>query len=766
MILEWLRSRDPKLMALRRAARAGIVSPGLFAFGVEVLHNSTVAAFTAFGSLALLLFVDFTGPLRERVVQQGALVVAGAIQVCAGTLASRQVWIGAGVMLVVAFIVLFSGVVSSVLAGASTSLLIAFILAVTLPGPADSLTDRLTGWLMAGAVSVVAVGVLWPAPDQDPLRAATAQACRAIARQLRAEVSCRRGGLTPDLREVTAQAVSEATAAVDRLRTSFFAVPYRPTGLSTAGRTLVRLVDQVVWLDAILQRGPFHDQAQKPEESICKVELAAADLLDQGASILRSADVGEKLDAPEYLSPRVQNLRELCAAMEATIIFSLPRPQPETTSDTSQGPSGPAEPGFRAQQMSFGISSIAANIDLITAAARRAWWQRLLGRRPKGIPSPVTAAQKRAASHVQWNSVSLHNSVRGAMGLALAVLVAGLTGVEHSFWVVFGTLAVLRSNALTTGQNAARAIAGTTAGIVVGGITLITVGTDTTALWVLLPVGVFFTGLAPATFSFAAGQAGFTGTLLILFTIVDPEGLGIGLTRIEDVVIGCTVSVLVGALFWPRGAGTTLRKSLAEALSDAAAYLRSAVAFGVTPDRTDACAVASQRSAAAARRLDDTFRGYLAERGTKHFSLNDVTALITAVAVLRLTADAVLALWADDTTPPGPELSVPRGQLLGSASQLVEWYEAAALALVQRDGTVIPAPSLSAADSILSNTAWHHLVVDEPTARTAVRVVWTAEHIEAAEQLRPGIVQIVRAAAGPATGAHSVANPLNGLRSA
>ena len=36
----------------------------------------------------------------------------------------------------------------------------------------------------------------------------------------------------------------------------------------------------------------------------------------------------------------------------------------------------------------------------------------------------------------------------------LAVLVAELSGVQHSFWVVFGTLAVLRSSAVLTGPPA------------------------------------------------------------------------------------------------------------------------------------------------------------------------------------------------------------------------------------------------------------------------------------------------------------------------
>ena len=46
------------------------------------------------------------------------------------------------------------------------------------------------------------------------------------------------------------------------------------------------------------------------------------------------------------------------------------------------------------------------------------------------------------------------NSLRGALGLALAVLLADLTDIAHGFWVVLGAMSVLRTTALTTGATA------------------------------------------------------------------------------------------------------------------------------------------------------------------------------------------------------------------------------------------------------------------------------------------------------------------------
>ena len=64
-------------------------------------------------------------------------------------------------------------------------------------------------------------------------------------------------------------------------------------------------------------------------------------------------------------------------------------------------------------------------------------------------------AWRRFISHLSFRSVWFRNAVRGAAGLALAVAVVEVTDVEHGFWVVLGTLSVLRSNALGTGATAA-----------------------------------------------------------------------------------------------------------------------------------------------------------------------------------------------------------------------------------------------------------------------------------------------------------------------
>jgi len=750
--LGWLRSRDAGLSALRRAGRAAIVMPAMFAVAEKVIGNATLATFAAFGSLAMLLFVAFGGRTRERLAAQVSLILTGGVLVCLGTLAGRTVWLAAIGMAIVGFAVLFAGVVSSVLASASTALLLGFILPVSLPGAVSSLPARLSGWLLAGAASLIAITVLWPAPANDPLRMPLVRACALLARRMRAEVDQARGGGRDQA--AAAAAIADSAAAVQSLRTAFFATPYRPTGLTTAARFLVRLVDELVWLDAIPGWKPAGPPSGAAFSAVCGVKLAAADLLERGGAVL-----GAPRGDPDELQPGLDRLREARDAMERTAMSAIaagpaPAPAAEGTGRSAAEYVSSLEPSFRAQELSFAISAITANIQGAAAAGQRTWWQQLLGRQPGGAGSALASAQERVGAHVERHSVWLHNSVRGAVALGLAVLVADLTGVQHSFWVVLGTLTVLRSNALSTGQNALRGLLGNVAGFVIGGALILAIGTNDTVLWILLPLAVLIAGLAPAVISFAAGQAAFTITLLILYNIIAPAGWKVGLVRIEDVAIGCAVSVGVGALFWPRGAASALGLALSDAYAETARYLNRAVMFGVvrcdrllpaTPPPRDE----SLRAAAAARRLDDAFRGYLAERGPKHLPLSDVAALITGIAVLRLSADAVVDLWQhDEGGAPAGDRTAARNEVLGAETLVFGWYEALGRALAGSGDVPTELPPDGAADGRLIDAVQRDLGgADGQGTAAAVRMIWTADHIDAARRLQARIVAPARIAA-------------------
>ena len=771
--LRWLGQRDRGFAALRRATRAAIVMPAMFALGDKVIGNPQVATFAAFGSFAMLLLVDFGGPMAERLQAQAALAVTGGVFVCVATLASQTAWLAAVAMAVVGFGVIFAGVVSSVLAGATTSLLLAFILPVSLAAPASAVPDRLAGWGMAAGVALVATALLWPAPARDRLRGAAAAACRALAARLRAGVAYLLSGMDEQFALDRDHAVAQADQAVEALRSAFLATPYRPTGLSTPARTTVRLVDELIWLNSIviqpgLHRDGVNRAALRVKEAAAAVLGRAADLLDSrgGSSDELDAALAELAAAHAKMQDGVTAdlpVRSLRPGSDPAAAGPPVEPEPSASDPAARGEPvsefiTSLDPAFRAEELSYAVSLIARTVELTAAAERRSWRERWLGRQPEGVPGTLSAARERITSYLEPHSVWLHNSLRGAAGLGLAVLAARLTGVQHSFWVVLGALSVLRSNALNTGEDAVRAVLGTVAGFIVGAALLIGIGTNTTLLWLLLPLAVFLAGVAPAVISFAGGQAAFTLTLVILFNILQPTGWRVGLVRIEDVAIGVGVSLVVGVLFWPRGAAPALRQALAEAYADGAGYLASTVRSGMsrgdpgTPALPDLAGDAA-RAAAASRRLDDAFRTYLAERGAKRFPLADAAGLVTGVAGLRLEADAVLDLWRGDDGQAGGDVAAARHEILGTAERVTGWYDSLATTMITGGELPRPLAHDTAADGRLVRAVRRDLLGDDGRASaTAVRVIWTGDHLDVVRRLQAAIISPARATAGQPAG--------------
>jgi uncharacterized membrane protein YccC len=141
-------------------------------------------------------------------------------------------------------------------------------------------------------------------------------------------------------------------------------------------------------------------------------------------------------------------------------------------------------------------------------------------------------------THLRPTSVWFRNSLRAALALGLAVLLIRITRVEHSFWVVLGTLSVLRSNALGTGRSALLAILGTALGFVVAAVLTLAIGTSAVALWVTLPIVAFLAAYVPTAVSFLVGQAAFRLFVVVLFNLLQPQGWRLGLVRVEDIALG------------------------------------------------------------------------------------------------------------------------------------------------------------------------------------------------------------------------------------
>jgi hypothetical protein len=208
----------------------------------------------------------------------------------------------------------------------------------------------------------------------------------------------------------------------------------------------------------------------------------------------------------------------------------------------------------------------------------------------------------------------------------------------------------------------------------------------------------------------------------------------------------------VGLLFWPRGAAAAMRQALAEAYVDSADYLTRAVEYGLARcDLGDVPAIVptaeAARAAGAARRLDDAFRNFLAERGSKPLPLAEVTSLVTGVAGVRLAADAVLELWQRDDGESVGDRAAARAELLRSADAVQGWYVDLAASLLDHRPVREPLPHDKVADGRLVDAVRHDLAGDDGKATaTAVRVIWTGDHLDAVRRLQQNLFGPARAA--------------------
>ncbi|MFL0358484.1 FUSC family protein [Curtobacterium flaccumfaciens] len=249
-------------------------------------------------------------------------------------------------------------------------------------------------------------------------------------------------------------------------------------------------------------------------------------------------------------------------------------------------------------------------------------------------------------SHWSWRSAWLRNSTRTSLTLAASIAVANLIGAEHAFWVAFGTLAVLRSNAASTALSAGQAILGTIIGVAVTELLLTVIPSAPWLAWVVLPVTLAVMAFSPEVVPFVLSQAAFSVAILDLFVLAAPQQPTIGLVRFEDVLIGVGVSACLGWLLWPRGVLTAFSSSVGAACIAAADYVAAAVRSTAALTSPRDTLLRRRAAVAAGRRLDDSFRELLLERGSVDLTPAELIRLIVVPTAARETADAILDLGA------------------------------------------------------------------------------------------------------------------------
>ncbi|MGZ4299190.1 MAG: FUSC family protein, partial [Solirubrobacteraceae bacterium] len=110
------------------------------------------------------------------------------------------------------------------------------------------------------------------------------------------------------------------------------------------------------------------------------------------------------------------------------------------------------------------------------------------------------------------------------------------------------------------------------------------------------------------------------------------------------------------------------------------------------------------------------------------------------VVGLRLAGDAVLQLWDGDAAD-GGDRAAARRELMSGSDMVRGWYARFAESLAGQGAVPEPLVDDAVADGRLVDAVGHDLRdPDGHATATAVRVIWTGDHLDAARRLQAMLV--------------------------
>ena len=596
---------------LRVAARAAVVQPLVLAFGLLVLHNTQMTLFMVFAVFGLLVFAHFRGRGRDRLVAHVVATLVGATLVAVGSLVSPNPLTAAVVALLVVFVVEFAGVFGGNVVGAQFTLLLAFVLSASVPAPVSAIPQQVLGWLVGGCIATASALLLWPHYDRDVVRGKASGSLRSVAALI---ATARVNPAASDQHENAAEAVAD-------LRAVYRQTAYRAGGPTLGHRALAQLItelDRARYFAAALAGQPAAANPRLPQGDM--LASAVLSVFEAGAEVLNG---GPNPDLNSLEQARAAHRTALDAWAGAQLRAGA---SPESVLDG-------LDYDHPLRVLSYVAIAVGANAAIVAGRHLEPGGVRIPYEAPvqAGLEPTLRRMSRTLTTHLSWTSPLLHTSVRAALGLALGVLVARLFGLEHAFWVVLGTMSVLRSNALATGRTTVQALAGTLLGFAVGGLFTLTFANNPFALWIAAPVAVFLAAYAPSAVSFIAGQAAFTVLLLILFNLLAPAGWHVGLVRIEDVAVGSAIGLVAGTLLWPRGARSDFANSLSGLYRLVAVHLSEALNLVLGSGRAEVVNATRAQVWQAREKTGESFDQLLGEQSSRHLS-PDVAGFMVAAA--------------------------------------------------------------------------------------------------------------------------------------
>ncbi|GAY11460.1 FUSC family protein [Pseudonocardia sp. N23] len=702
-----LARHDPGFTALRRAVRVTVAAcVGFFACHLA-LGEDTMALYALFSAVAVGALAEVLGSPAERTRAYGVVLGAGVVLVTAGTLLAATTALAVAGMLVLGFAIAYSGVVGPRVGSVANGLQLFYVLPCFPPFAPDQLGERLAGLVIGVVLLAVTDRTLLPAPaPADPAHRFGAALSTAAAFATRLATDLRSTGGAGGSRALPRD---EALAAADALRLVNIPLAERPLGSGRRDRSLFVLgasarlaaARTVTLADLLDTDGPH------PRHPV------TADLLDAAATVLEGGARTLRGGPPPALA-------ELDAALSTYVgmrVRHLPLPD---------GPTADLRAGLAAAA----VAQTARVAGLAAHGIARApvpagplpdelWFLR---------GSPWQLVWRRLVNNVTPRSVYLQNALRVALGLGVARLVAGVFDLSHGFWVLLATLSLMRTSAVASRSMLVKAFVGTLVGAVVAGLAL-TYVSPSVYPWILPAIMVVAFVVGPA-FGVAAGQAGFTVVVAVMFAQLNPSTWQLAEVRLVDVVTGGAIGAVIGAAVWPRGGGGEIRRIAGDALRAGADELLDTVrllSHGTAPP--EGLSTLHRLSAL----LDHTFVQYRSEpvgpgpQPDWLTVIGVVHRLATYSETLRARHSATGPLpWPDAATRLDAAAAEVALSLRGAADALDAGYAVpAATVRACRESVVVQAPHDLADDvdaglRVLDAWAWVVTTVDDLERLTAV----------------------------------------------
>ncbi|MGW7264500.1 FUSC family protein [Streptomyces sp. NPDC054842] len=550
--------------ASRRAVRVTVAAATGFYPAAHLLSQPVIAVYALFTPIAFGLLSPLPGSARRRAGTVLRAVPAAVALVVLGTVLAMTTWSAVVGMFVVAFVLTFGATCAPRLAGIAPGLQLFYILACFPPYEPDTLPERLLGLAVGTILTILCELFLFAEPSQ------------------------------PSYRERIADALDLGHYAAGRLVRGEATDPHLAARLRTAGR------------DLRLSRQPPASRptgAGRTDRALAQAGSATRRLLDQLATLTRLAPVPADLASETLLRGIAGTCADTAGILRGGRAVAGPGLIEEMTArflterGTSRDGHGDSLHGLLRRQstvLTVAVSAVTARTAAALATGIR--------RPTPGLPheqfwyaeaSPVSLWWVRVRGNLTPRSVVFQNTVRTAIGLALARLVAGSLDLSHGFWVLLSVLTLARTTAGATWSTVRSAAAGTLIGATAAGVLLLAAGDATTVYeYLLVPMMLVAFSVGPVGGP-AWAQGLFTLVVSTAFAQIAPVTWRLAEVRLIDVLTGSAVGLVCGLLAWPSGARAEMRRSVAELFRTAAPVVRATTEAATGPAAREAASAVS-----------------------------------------------------------------------------------------------------------------------------------------------------------------------------